>query len=390
MVAKQVTKRSHWVPQVYLRAFAADARRRKIWRFSKNLGDPQLKSIEKVAVRFHLYAPMDQDGRRDDSLERKLSDLEQWFDSPFWRALQEGYPDLGWEPLRKMVALLAATMFMRTPAVLEMMQMMHADLVEMFSGPLGVPSAVEIGDQVRELNPSDWPAYRDASMDDIKRFWNSQISRAGTYAEMLMTMRWSMLCSDEPVFITTDNPVGFIHPSLKFRGVKDPETMVMFPISPTRVLSFDQLHREPANQYYKLKGTGAVQNLLIWRNSIEYMFSHRDPDLVCAELLEDAGYRGHNAPLSHRFRVYTSGQKRRMTPSIKREMKRPAAVEPVIGHIKNEHRMSRNYLAGTDGDAINAILAAAGYNFSLLLNWLRRSVRLIGILLLGAISPLTT
>jgi IS5 family transposase len=88
-------------------------------------------------------------------------------------------------------------------------------------------------------------------------------------------------------------------------------------------------------------------------------------------ILADAGYRGHNAPLSHRFRVYTSGQKRRMTPAIKREIKRRAAVEPVIGHIKNGHRMDRNYLAGTQGDAINAILAAAGYNFRLLLTWLR-------------------
>ena len=88
-------------------------------------------------------------------------------------------------------------------------------------------------------------------------------------------------------------------------------------------------------------------------------------------ILADAGYRGHNAPFSHRFKVYTSCQKRRMTPAIKREMRRRSAVEPVIGHIKNGHRMDRNYLAGPKGDAINAVLAAAGYNFRLLLNWLR-------------------
>jgi IS5 family transposase len=88
-------------------------------------------------------------------------------------------------------------------------------------------------------------------------------------------------------------------------------------------------------------------------------------------VLADAGYKGHNAPESHKFRVYTAGQKRRMTPAIKREMRRRAAIEPVIGHIKNEHRMGRNYLAHQQGDAINAILAAAGYNFRLLLNWLR-------------------
>ena len=104
-------------------------------------------------------------------------------------------------------------------------------------------------------------------------------------------------------------------------------------------------------------------------------------------ILADAGYRGHNAPLSHKFKVFTSGQKRRMTPAIKREMKRRAAVEPVIGHIKNEHRMNRNYLAGTPGDAINAILAAAGYNFSLLLKWLRLLLRLFLELLLRPLRP---
>jgi len=94
-------------------------------------------------------------------------------------------------------------------------------------------------------------------------------------------------------------------------------------------------------------------------------------------VLADAGYKGHNAPESHKFRVYTAGQKRRMTPAIKREMRRRAAIEPVIGHIKNEHRMGRNYLAHEQGDAVNAILAAAGYNFRLLLNWLRLLLRSI-------------
>ena len=99
-------------------------------------------------------------------------------------------------------------------------------------------------------------------------------------------------------------------------------------------------------------------------------------------ILADAGYRGHNAPLSHRFKVFTSGQKRRMTPAIKREMRRRSAVEPVIGHIKNGHPMNRNYLAGPQGDAINTVLAAAGYNLHLLLNWLRLLLRLIACVVL--------
>jgi IS5 family transposase len=105
-------------------------------------------------------------------------------------------------------------------------------------------------------------------------------------------------------------------------------------------------------------------------------------------ILADAGYRGHNAALRHRFKVYTSGQKRRMTPAIKREMRRRAAIEPVIGHIKNEHRMGRNYLAHTQGDAINAVLAAAGYNFRQLLTWLRLLLRLWLAMIYGPLRSL--
>jgi IS5 family transposase len=87
-------------------------------------------------------------------------------------------------------------------------------------------------------------------------------------------------------------------------------------------------------------------------------------------IVADRGYRGHNAPPEHRFKVYISGQKRRVTEAIKRELRRRAAVEPVIGHLKAEHRMGRNHLAHAAGDATNAVLAAAGHNFRRLLAWL--------------------
>jgi IS5 family transposase len=90
-----------------------------------------------------------------------------------------------------------------------------------------------------------------------------------------------------------------------------------------------------------------------------------------ARMIADAGYRGHNAPPDRKLRVFTAGQKRRVTPQIKREMKRRSAVEPVIGHLKEDHRMGRNYLAHRAGDAANAVLAAAGYNFRRLIRWLR-------------------
>ena len=101
-------------------------------------------------------------------------------------------------------------------------------------------------------------------------------------------------------------------------------------------------------------------------------------------IVADKGYRGHNAAPQYKFRVYISGQKRGVTDAIKRDLKRRSAVEPVIGHAKADHRMARNYLNGSDGDANNAVLAAAGYNFRRLLAWLRAFLRL----LLARLRPL--
>ncbi|HEX9167363.1 MAG TPA: IS5 family transposase [Roseiarcus sp.] len=88
-----------------------------------------------------------------------------------------------------------------------------------------------------------------------------------------------------------------------------------------------------------------------------------------ARIVADRGYRGHNAPPDHKMKVYVSGQRRGVTEAIRRDLRRRSAVEPVIGHAKGEHRMGRNFLKGTHGDAANAVLAAAGYNFRRLLAW---------------------
>ncbi len=83
----------------------------------------------------------------------------------------------------------------------------------------------------------------------------------------------------------------------------------------------------------------------------------------------DKGYVGHNAPKP--LRVFRSGQKRGVHGQIKRELRRRAAVEPVIGHLKSEGHLGRNYLKGTAGDHANAVLSAVGHNLRLILRWLR-------------------
>ncbi|MGB3222951.1 MAG: IS5 family transposase [Desulforhopalus sp.] len=83
----------------------------------------------------------------------------------------------------------------------------------------------------------------------------------------------------------------------------------------------------------------------------------------------DRGYRGHG--YAGEIEVHVDKHRMGRTPkSLWRWMKRRAAVEPSIGHLKQEHRMDRNRLKGVEGDRFNAIVSAAGINFRKLLKFI--------------------
>jgi IS5 family transposase len=87
------------------------------------------------------------------------------------------------------------------------------------------------------------------------------------------------------------------------------------------------------------------------------------------DVMVDQGYRGHGYAGSAIVHVVRTIPKR-ATRALRRMLKRRAAIEPTIGHLKSGNRMNRNYLTGREGDKINAVLSAAGYNLRKLLRWL--------------------
>jgi transposase, IS5 family len=98
----------------------------------------------------------------------------------------------------------------------------------------------------------------------------------------------------------------------------------------------------------------------------------------------DRGYRGHDAD---RARVFISRQKRGLTPTIRRELRRRNGIEPVIGHTKVDGLLGRNFLLGLAGDAINAVLAGAGHNLRLLRRWLAELLALVFKWLAAILDP---
>jgi IS5 family transposase len=79
------------------------------------------------------------------------------------------------------------------------------------------------------------------------------------------------------------------------------------------------------------------------------------------EVFADKGYRGHDYEGSGIVHAAKRG-KRKLGASLRKWMRRRAAIEPVIGHIKNDGRLGRNWLKGAEGDRMNAVLSGCGYN----------------------------
>ena len=96
------------------------------------------------------------------------------------------------------------------------------------------------------------------------------------------------------------------------------------------------------------------------------------------EAYADRGYKGHGCHTDF-FKVWISGSKRGVTKAIERKLKRRNAVEPVIGHMKSDGRLARNFLKGVEGDAMNALLCGAGYNLRKILKKLRLLCAQLGI-----------
>jgi IS5 family transposase len=82
------------------------------------------------------------------------------------------------------------------------------------------------------------------------------------------------------------------------------------------------------------------------------------------EIFVDKGYRGAQHHPEN-VKVYISGRK--LSGTLKRLLRRRSAIEPVIGHLKQDHRMTRNFLHGEAGDCINALLVGCGFNLRKLL-----------------------
>ena len=97
-------------------------------------------------------------------------------------------------------------------------------------------------------------------------------------------------------------------------------------------------------------------------------------DSTIRNVYVDLGYRGVDAD-NPTVSIKHRGKSKRLTEQERRLLKRRQAIEPIIGHLKADHRMNCCHLKAQTGDAMHAVLCATGYN----IRWLLRMIRKKGI-----------
>ena len=100
----------------------------------------------------------------------------------------------------------------------------------------------------------------------------------------------------------------------------------------------------------------------------------QDNQAAPSDVFVDLGYRGVDGD-NPTVAIKHRGKFKSLSASDKRMLKRRQAIEPIIGHLKQDHRLNRCHLKGEVGDRLHAVLCAAGYN----IKWLLRMIAKKGV-----------
>ena len=289
-------RNQHWLPQFYLRRFAEpgyrDKKKAKIWLMETETGEVRRKKISAVAAAEYLYSHVKTDGTRCFRVDKDLTELETLI-ARLYPRIAEGYPDLSaaWG-IKKLSALFIISLVLRHPGMEEETQEMHRKMVDLYErmpkDSKGQPMVSHIFEDGKafELDTSHYDEYKAADENRLKQMFAEQIRPlAMNLTDELFKKRWTFLCTDEPVFFTSDNPVIKQHDELRTFGVRTPGMHLWFPVSPTRMLWMSDRIGDQPDGFYPLPVSEAhALNMFTMANASRFLLSHEQPDRRLREL----------------------------------------------------------------------------------------------------------
>lgn len=299
-MANQIPKRQHYVPKFYLKEFAtnetyAKKDKAQIHIYDLKNEEKSIRNIKTIAYEQYLYSPKDEDNPRSSYMEDKLASIESLM-SQIWKEFAT--TRMGLTPsMKKGISLFIATLILRHPDNIpknkEKRILMANDILNhipegetqfTFSAK-GKETIIDLQEVKDSLNSTQY----DESIFFIENIEHQSI----LIIEELMKKKWSIIASEEKVFITSDRPVIISNSETGLLGVGSKGVVISLPLSPTRLLILeDNINNEDDLTEYPLnKGHASVFNSPIWSNAYRYIIGHKDTEDVINEIYN---YRKEN------------------------------------------------------------------------------------------------
>jgi len=294
-LSKRIPKRQHYVPKFYLKEFATHetyGKKDKAQVHTYDLKDKKksIRNIKTIAYEKYLYSPENANNDRSIYMEDKLADLESMM-SKIWNSFVNNRMSLS-PQMKKGIALFIATLIFRHPDNLlknentthflytEIMDNIPKGETKFTFLDNGKESIIDISEMEKAINSSDY----DKSMyfiDNIDYF-------SLDIAELLVKKKWSIIVSNEKVFITSDRPVIISNAETGLLGIKSPGVIIGLPLSPTRILLLEDNHNDEDDltEYPLNKGHESYYNQPIWSNAYRYIIGHKDLEEVINNIFE--------------------------------------------------------------------------------------------------------
>lgn len=292
-MANRVPRKQHYVPRFYLKEFATDETHGKkdkaqIHIYDLKNEEKSIRNIKTIAHKQYLYSPTNEENARSSYMEDKLANFENTI-SKMWKDFAN--TRMGLSPsMKKGVSLFIATLILRHPDNLHKNKDMKKSLYAEIMGNIpkgetkfifsinGEESIIEIKDVENGLNASQY----DESIFFIKNIENL----ATDIAEQLIKKRWSIIASEEKVFITSDRPVIISNPETGLLGINSKGVVIALPLSPTRLLLLEDntINEDSLIEYSLNKGKASFYNREIWSNAYRYVIGHKDTEKVLDEI----------------------------------------------------------------------------------------------------------
>ena len=236
--------------------------------------------IQDVAQERHGYSIVDGQGKLCRRVDNKLTKVENDASRAYAKIVEGNVGPTEWPETKSWVALFLATMLWRVPEQRRRTSEIHQKLRATFdkypksSSGRPLVSYVPVGSLLLPIDTTDYHTWNSATEQEL--FAEKIEVLSWPTAERLFEKRWIVGCVDQPLCFTGDTPLIKVDEQGDECGIDSPGAMILFPLSPSRVLFMTDRRDAERDAYYPISLEQATAcNVVVRANSPSCLFSSR-------------------------------------------------------------------------------------------------------------------